>query len=50
MASPKPDDQDKIQYQTNKIPIWVHIMWITFFICSALYLGVFALKDFVRWW
>jgi hypothetical protein len=50
MGEPENEEQEKIHYQTNKVPFWVHIMWFVFLIFAVLYLGNFALKDFVRWW
>lgn len=49
-TSPVQEEKKFISYQTNKIPWYVHLMWMTFAVSSTLYLLKFALRDFLRWW
>ena len=47
--TPDPNSQ-YISYQTNKIPWWIHLMWFSFAVWGIIYLLLYALKDFIRWW
>ena len=44
------DEQKFISYQTNRIPWYIHLMWIAFAVAASIYLLKFALSDFLRWW
>ncbi len=48
--SPTSEEKSFINYQTNKIPWYIHLMWMTFAVSAAVYLLKFALGDFLRWW
>ena len=47
---PVEEEKKFINYQTNRIPWFIHGMWIIFAISGIAYLLKFALGDFLRWW
>lgn len=47
---PRSDDERFTTYETNKVPWYIHAMWMTFAIAGILYLLRYALSDFLRWW
>ena len=49
-SSPVSEEKKFISYQTNRIPWYIHLMWMTFAVTASVYLLKFALSDFLRWW
>lgn len=48
--TPRHDEERFTTYETNRVPWYIHAMWIIFAVAGVIYLLRYALSDFMLWW